>query len=128
MLSTALGAKPKAGLLLLPDQPFLAKYEYWIPQRRPPFGPWKNLYQNPKVPSSIKRVSPAQLPPLDGVVTGLSPPTVVAPVVLFGGASFKQPVLLANGEPYPPIPLVLIVVVVVAGAPANIGDAGIAAV
>src|ERR1700746_2358087 len=124
----ALGARPKTGLLLLPDQPFFAKYEYWIPQRRPPFGPWKNLYQKPSVPSSIRRVSPAQLPPLEGVVTGLSPPTIVPPTVLFGAASVGHPLLLAKGEPYPPMPLFLMVVVVVPGIAVLVGLAGIAAV
>jgi hypothetical protein len=40
MLSTAFGEIPNAvGTLLFPDQPLLVMYEYWMPQRNPPFGP-----------------------------------------------------------------------------------------
>ena len=41
MLSTALGEIPgvPAGRVPFPDHPLLVMYEYWRPQRSPPFGP-----------------------------------------------------------------------------------------
>ena len=84
-----------------------------MPQRRPPFGPWMILCQNPSVPSITRRVSPAHVPPLEGVNW------------LLGGFSVLQPELLANGEPYPPIWFVLIVVVVVPGTAGVVAVAGI---
>jgi hypothetical protein len=64
----------------------------------------------------MMRVSPAQVPPPDGVSW-------------FDGAfSVLQPELLANGEPYPPNWLSLNVVVVVAGTAGVVAVAGIAGV
>ena len=51
----------------------------------------------------IRRVSPAQVPPAEGVN------------VPVGGRSVLHPLLLANGDPYPPMPVVEIVVFVPAG-------------
>ena len=70
------------------------------------------------------RVSPAQLPPLEGVPKNDSP----VDVVVLGGFSVLHPLLLANGEPYPPGWLVAIRVAVVAGIAGVVEVAGIAGV
>src|ERR1700747_1183675 len=118
MLSTALGAMPgvPAAKPPLPDHPLFVKYEYWMPQRTPPFGPLYSLCQNPIVPSVMMRMSPAQVPP----VAGVNDPV--------GGFSALHPVLFAAGFPYPPIPVVEMVVFVVAGYAGCAPEAGIAGV
>ena len=68
------------------------------------------------LPSVMVRMSPAQVPPPPGA-------SCVA-----GRVSVLQPLLLANGEPYPPIPAVLMEVDVVAGIAAEPPVAGIAGV
>jgi len=62
------------------------------------------------------RMSPAQVPPVPGVK------------VPVGGTSVLHPLLLANGDPYPPIPVKEIVVFVVAGMAGEVAVAGIAGV
>jgi hypothetical protein len=64
----------------------------------------------------IRRVSPAQVPPPEGVSW------------FEGGFSVLQPELLANSEPYPPIWFSLNVVVVVAGIAVVVAVAGMAGV
>ena len=83
-----------------------------MPQRSPPLGPWMILCQKPRVPSAMRRVSPAQVPPPEGT-SGL-----------VGGFSVLQPELLAKVEPYPPNWFVLMVVVVVPGIAVVVAVAG----
>ena len=71
----------------------------------------------------MTRVSPAQLP-----AVGVNGVEVGDPNVLVGKPSFWQPLLLANGDPYPPMPVVLNDVVVVAGTAVVVEVAGIAGV
>src|SRR5229473_5279475 len=87
-----------------------------MPQRIPPFGPLYSLCQNPSVPSVMMRMSPAQVPPVEGVND---------PV---GGRSVLHPLLFAAGLPNPPMPFVKIVVLVVAGYAGCAPEAGIAGV
>jgi hypothetical protein len=61
-------------------------------------------------------MSPAQVPPVDGV----NDPD--------GNPSVLHPLLFAAGFPYPPIPVVEIVVFVVAGMAPEVAVAGIAGV
>src|SRR5436853_7536643 len=84
-----------------------------MPQRRPPFGPCVNRCQKPRVPCTTRRVSPAQVPPPEGISW------------LVGAFSVLQPELLAKREPYPPIWFTLIVVVVVPGIAVVVVVAGI---
>ena len=87
-----------------------------MPHRRPPFGPWVILCQKPRVPCMTSRVSPAQVPPPEGVIW------------LESGFSVLQPELLAKGEPYPPYWFNLNAVVTVPGIAGFVPFAGIAAV
>jgi hypothetical protein len=64
----------------------------------------------------IRRVSPAQVPPPEGMSW------------VDGGFSVLQPELLANSEPYPPGWFSLNVVVVVAGIAVVVAVAGMAGV
>jgi hypothetical protein len=118
MLSTAFGEMPGVPGVSppLPDHPLFVTYEYWMPQRIPPFGPLYSLCQNPSVPSEMIRMSPAHVPP----VAGVNDPV--------GGRSVLHPLLFASGFPYPPIPAVEIVVFVVAGIAGDVAVAGIAGV
>lgn len=64
----------------------------------------------------MRRMSRAHVPPPDRVKEPLGNPSVL------------HPLLLANGEPYPPIPVSEIVVFVVAGMAGEVAVAGIAGV
>lgn len=68
----------------------------------------------------MRRVSPAQLPPDEGV----NGDDVGDPKGLEGGSSFGHPLFVANGDPYPPIPAVEILVVVVADSPNGLAAFG----